>query len=143
MALGLALCFFVIALVHVYWAFGGTKGLHLALPERAAQPVFKPGPLPTLVVAVGMLAVVACILRLSPQIHWDVLAGLPVSWARTSLGLLTVALLLRAVGDFHYVGWGKCWVKRGINHTSFAKMDTRFYVPLCLLLASGLLTMLV
>jgi hypothetical protein len=46
--------------------------------------------------------------------------------------VLALVLLLRAVGDFHYVGFFK-----RIRNTRFAKMDTLIYTPLCLALAVG------
>ena len=39
-----------------------------------------------------------------------------------------------AVGDFTYVGWFK-----RVRHTSFGKMDTRLYTPLCTALGLGCL----
>ena len=44
------------------------------------------------------------------------------------IGLL---FLMRAVGDFKYVGFFK-----SIRETSFAKMDSRFFSPLCLLIST-------
>ena len=47
---------------------------------------------------------------------------------------LALGLLVRAIGDFGYVGFFK---RKGGN--PFARLDTRVYSPLCLLLAAGTL----
>ena len=45
-----------------------------------------------------------------------------------------LVLLLRAIGDFNLVGFFK-----RIRGSAFARMDTWFYSPLCVLLGIGLL----
>jgi hypothetical protein len=58
--------------------------------------------------------------------------GLPralLSWLSYGLAL---GLLLRAVGEFRYVGLFK-----RVRGTKFAVLDTYVYSPLCLLLAVG------
>lgn len=42
-------------------------------------------------------------------------------------------MLLRGVGEFRYVGLFK-----RVKGSRFARNDTRFYSPLCLMLAAGL-----
>jgi hypothetical protein len=41
--------------------------------------------------------------------------------------VISVIFLIRAVGDFKYIGFFK-----RIQETPFAKMDSKFYSPLCL-----------
>ncbi|WP_141432101.1 DUF3995 domain-containing protein [Bacillus sp. 03113] len=47
----------LISLLHFYWAFGGTFGIHAVLPskERENDPAFIPGVFPTIVVAILLL----------------------------------------------------------------------------------------
>ena len=53
-------------------------------------------------------------------------------WTRGAA--LALGLLARAIGDFGYVGFFK---RKGGD--PFARLDTRVYSPLCLLLAAGTL----
>lgn len=118
----------LIALIHVYWAFGGRAGVAYALPTHpeAGKPLFTPGPVATVAVA-GLLALAAWILL--AQGGW-----LPVfvSSYVNRLGALSLAgvFALRTVGDFRYVGLSK-----RVKLTRFARADTRYFTPLCALLA--------
>jgi hypothetical protein len=49
---------------------------------------------------------------------------------------LAIVLIIRAIGDFKYVGFFK-----RIKNTPFARYDTQYYAPLCLYL--GLSTLLI
>jgi hypothetical protein len=130
----------LIALVHVYWALGGQIGLAAAIPNRAAvedpvgsfpsatdEPLFKPGLFATLFVACALAA--ACVLLLAmlsvitlPVPRWLLDVG---GW------VLGGVFLVRAIGDFRYVGFFK-----KVMGTPFAKMDTRVYSPLCVFLGA-------
>lgn len=119
----------IISGIHVYWAFGGKWGMNVAVPQLPEKPdarAFSPGPLLTLFVAVGLAAMAGLHLH---HVGWlDV--PLP-SWL-TTYGLWVIGgiFLLRVIGDFRYVGL----FKRATD-TPFAKMDTAYYIPLCLVLS--------
>jgi hypothetical protein len=116
----------LLAVIHIYWALGGTLGKSRAIPTRDGLPLFTPTPFTTFLVALGLFAMAALnVIRIgwiaAPEISRFVRAGL---W-------LTAAIfLLRAVGDFRYVGFFKRH-----RESRFAKLDTLLYSPLCLLLA--------
>lgn len=115
--------------IHVYWSFGGTWGLAVALPERpdrAGQKAFQPGRGLTLLVAAGLAVMAALHLY---RLDW--LPGTLPGWL-TQYGLLGVGgiFFLRAVGDFRYVGFFKT-----TTETAFARLDTAFYIPLCLVIS--------
>ena len=116
-----------IALLHFYWAAGNRRGASSAVPTRDGQPLFRPGALATASVGVALLLAAALSLE-----YTGVLALSLPPWL-TSLGMWTlgVVFLVRAVGDFRYVGFFK-------RHTGtrFARLDTLFYSPLCLLLSA-------
>lgn len=117
-----------LSLLHVYWALGGGRGFAAAIPTADDKPLFWPSPAMTLVVAFLLLVSAGLVLGnlgfWSPgRIKWLFRAGL---WG------VTAVLTLRAIGDFKYVGFCK-----KVRHTTFAQNDTRFYSPLCLLLAVG------
>lgn len=116
--------------LHVFWALGGGSAMTAVVPERAGKPLFRPGRAATLAVA-GLLFVAAgVVLERGGIAH-----GLPEPLARWGTGLVAVAFLARAVGEFRYVGFFK-----SVRGTRFAVLDTRVYSPLCL--ALGLATAL-
>ena len=57
---------------------------------------------------------------------------IPPGLVRIGCWGVSAALLLRAVGEFRYVGFFK-----RIRGTAFARMDTLLYSPLALLLGTG------
>jgi hypothetical protein len=130
MAIALALINAVLLLaisaLHVYWVVGGQWGRQVALPELAGKAAFRPGPVATLVVALGLAAF--ALLHLA-RVGW-----LPIDLPPrlSQYGLLAVGLIffLRVIGDFRYVGYFK-----RITDTPFARMDTAYYIPLCLVLS--------
>jgi Protein of unknown function (DUF3995) len=109
-----------LAILHVYWAAGGRWGAEAAVPELSSgKPRFRPGPGACLAVAV-MLSIGALCAILPFDAWWRILA----------LRAMAVVFGLRAIGDFRYVGFFK-----RVTRSRFATLDTRFYSPLCVLLA--------
>ncbi|KAB7731938.1 DUF3995 domain-containing protein [Rudanella paleaurantiibacter] len=118
----------LLGFLHVYWAFGGRWGWNQALPERNGVKVLQPHASDCAVVALGLFGMAA--------LHLHPFGWIPISlphWL-TQYGLWVVGgvFLLRALGDFRYVGLFK-----RVRNSQFAYLDTRFYVPLCLLLATN------
>ena len=133
LAVVLAVIFSALALLHMYWALGGRWGIGAALPTRDGMPVFTPGPVVTILVA-GVLAgfaAVALLFRLDQT---------PFSLLTPYAGLLGVAaggtLVLRAVGEFKYVGFFK-----RVRGTKFATYDSWLFSPFCLLSGGGFLAL--
>lgn len=131
-AFALIFIFLMIAAVHFYWALGGKKWADLAIPTNAATSdfLFKPRPVETLAVGisfVGFAYIMAC--EVAFLSHQSTLI-------RYGAWLIPVVFLLRAVGEFRYVGFFK-----KINNTPFAQMDTKYYSPLCL--AVGVLALII
>jgi hypothetical protein len=134
-----AAAFAAIALIHVYWAFGGSLGGEAAVPRArvapgadpsaARPPAFVPTRAATLAVAAA-LAIVALLLAL--QAGWFG-ASLQHGALRAVIGVVAAAMFLRAIGDFRLVGFFK---RR--TDTRFAQLDTWFYSPLCIALGAGL-----
>jgi hypothetical protein len=113
--------------LHVYWANGGKKYLANALPEsiETGKPLFVPTPLMTVAVAIVLLAMgimgLYCVFFVRIQDMGN------INWYTLALG---IAFGLRAIGDFKYVGFAK-----KVTETAFARMDTRYYTPLCTYIA--------
>ena len=125
----LGLVFAALGLVHVAWAFGGLAGgLAAVVPERDGAPLFRPGRLASLTVALLLFLAAALVLA-----RGGVLSSLGQP-AIATLGCWTIAMVMlaRAVGEFRYLGFFK-----RVRGTRFARWDTRLYSPLCLALAIG------
>lgn len=120
--------FVALSLVHVYWLVGGEVGRLAAIPEIDGTPVFQPSTLSTFVVAMG-LAMCTLLIAATAGILTLPLSHAVLAWLTRALA---VVLLLRAIGDFRFVGF----FKRS-HHSRFARLDTAVYSPLCLVLAIG------
>jgi hypothetical protein len=120
--------FTLIAIIHVYWAFGGPWGMHSALPTKSDGNLsFEPHPIVTLGVALGLW--LFALITLGNLGLWD--ASLDRAYIKYGTWAITAIFALRALGDFRYVGFFKT-----TKNTVFAKQDTRFYTPLCVVIAS-------
>ncbi len=115
-----------IGILHFYWAAGGQWAIYAVIPEQNGKPLFRPGPFMTMLVAMGLF-LLALLLLVNLQL---VTIPLPVHFLKASTWAAAGIFLLRAIGDFTYVGL----IKRD-RHTTFARLDTRLYSPLCLYLA--------
>ncbi|MBK8565266.1 MAG: DUF3995 domain-containing protein [Saprospiraceae bacterium] len=121
----LSAIFLALSAIHVYWVLGGKWGLAAAVPTNAGgQPLFRPGPVATLAVAGGLLLMGLTVLVRGGLIQFDWLPDRVGEW---SVWAIAAIFLLRAVGDFRYVGFFK--KERG---ALFARMDKRYFSPLCL-----------
>ena len=114
--------FIIISIFHFYWAFGGKFGSKAVIPEISGKAVFQPPVLATIIVALAMLV--------GAWLSWKSNSNSCAStliYVNLAIGIV---MLIRAVGDFKYVGFFK-----KIKGTTFAQNDTRFYSPLCLLIS--------
>ena len=131
----LCILFFTLGGLHIHWLFGGRFGLEASLPSKEnGEVVLKPKKIDIVLVAVGLLMMGIFYLVKSGIINYS----LP-SWLIQLIGWTIPAIfLLRAVGEFHYVGFFK-----KVRNTKFGKLDTAFFSPLCLFIGIlGLLIML-
>ncbi len=127
----LSFIFLVLGLIHFYWLAGGMWGLEAALPTKEnGEKVLNPGQLDTLVVGIGLIVFsLFYLLR-----GGFVTVSVPMWIFKYGSWIIPILFLLRAVGDFRYVGFFK-----KIKKTKFGVWDTRLFVPLCLAIAlSGL-----
>ncbi len=94
----------IIALVHVYWAFGGKKGVQLAIPKLEGSNAFTPGAGVTLLVAMCLSLFAALSLALIQLVFIEPEMLEYVHWAGIVVGAI---FILRAIGDFKLVGFTK------------------------------------
>jgi hypothetical protein len=124
-----ALVLAAIALLHLYWAAGGSWGGAAAVPEVEGRPTFAPSPAGTLCVAVALL--LAALIVLGQIAVWgDFLPRFLFRWG--TWGVAAV-FFLRALGEFRLVGFFK-----KVRGTRFARWDSALFSPLCLALSLAL-----
>jgi len=126
LALALSLMLFGLSAIHVYWVVGGEWGFAEALPTRIdGVRLLNPRPIDSAIVAIGLF--------LLSGFYLSAIIGLPLTGWILGVGkwIIPLLFLLRAVGDFRYVGLFK-----KIRKTPFGQKDTMFFTPLCLFIAA-------
>lgn len=122
----LILIFFVIGLIHISWVFGHEYGFRASLPmKETGELLFLPKKIDCLIVGLGLLAF---------GFYYLVNSGLfemafPIWLVNYGKWVIPSIFIIRSIGDFRYVGFFK-----SIKSTSFGKLDTKFFSPLCLLI---------
>lgn len=122
----LSTIFILLSLIHLYWLFGGKWGLKNVIPTNSKQDSSKPPPkVATFIVALILTIFGLIYLEKSDFINIKV----PYGIARHGLWIIPSIFTLRAIGEFKYVGFFK-----KIKNTAFAKADTKWFSPLCLII---------
>lgn len=114
-----------LSLVHFYWAFFAKNPPYdQVIPHINGKPALHPTPIKTCIVAFFLAFIAIFTMELSfPFIQCP-------SWVLKLSGtILALVFVIRALGDFHLVGFFK-----SIKDSEFAFYDTRLYSPLCLVL---------
>lgn len=116
-----------ISALHVYWAFGGKFASKDVFPVLEGSKQFPQPPfIATLIVAVLLLVAAGLFLW-----HAGVFTPHLPEWLRqVGVWTVTIIFLLRAIGEFRYVGFFKT-----VRDTGFGRKDTMIYSPLCLFIA--------
>ena len=123
----LAGIFAILSLLHLYWAAGGRFGGGAVIPTGCRRRrLFNPSPFGTILVAAALFAAMLVVLgRLK---IWG--AFVPGWIFYSGTWVIALLFLLRAIGDFRYVGFFK-----SVTDTNFARWDTILFSPLCLFIA--------
>ena len=127
LSLIISFVFLLVSGIHFYWVFGGKWGAEQALPSNEkGEKVLHPKKTDTAVVAIIFLCIALYYLIIA-----NILAMQLPHWMHEYGGwILSMIFFLRALGDFRYVGFFK-----KVKGTPFAIADTKYFSPLCLLLA--------
>lgn len=133
-AIVVSVVLFVIGLIHVYWFLGGRWGVSVVIPMRDNKRLFTPAKSATLVVVLLLWLTAFLLLAQTGLVN----SGLPAWIPHWGSWCAAIVLYLRVIGDFHWLGL----FKRETS-SAFATYDTRVFVPLCFLLASGIVIVLV
>lgn len=113
-----------LALIHFYWAIFGIKDVATVVPTNPKDNnVLAPSKVAT--IAVGLILLLLSLVffyksRLMDEFYW-------INYVSKAVGFL---FLIRALGDFKYVGFFK-----RVKNSKFSKLDTKYYSPLCLIIA--------
>ncbi|MBC3366289.1 DUF3995 domain-containing protein [Pseudomonas sp. SWRI154] len=136
-ARSLVAVFATISLIHMYWALGGRWAASAVVPQvpvkqgGTLRPAFNPSGWLTLLVAIAllMIALLVCLRvgLLAPPVTHRAL-----QWLISAIALVMFA---RAIGESNLVGFFK-----EVKDSTFARLDTWVYSPLCVVLGAGLLT---
>ena len=114
-------------MLHFYWAFGGKRWFIDTLPTSSSGvKKLNPGMIAGLVIASGLLFF--AIIIIGNQGLFD--KYISRIYFRYGTLIIAVIFLLRAIGDFKYVGFFK-----KVKQTKFAINDSKIYSPLCLFIA--------
>mgnify|MGYP002399417443 CR=1 FL=1 len=116
---------FIISLVHFYWALGGRKWANIVFPQFSGtdKPVFSAGNGATVLVAFIFLSFSGLVFLKT----FPVVFRFSSHWIDLGIWMVAGLFLLRAIGEFKYVGFTKT-----IRDTTFAHYDTKIFTPLSL-----------
>jgi Protein of unknown function (DUF3995) len=128
LALLIALIFAVLGLLHFYWAAGGSLGGGAAIPSMAGEKIFTPSALASTTVGILLLLAMYAFIGRVGYLTF----GFPAWLFRLGTAIIAVLFLLRAIGEFRYVGFFK-----SIRDSEFAVWDNYLFSPLCLFIAAS------
>lgn len=119
--------FLLLSILHFYWAFGGKLWYADVLPTNTSGlKKLNPGMIAGFVVAFGLLFF--AIIMVGNHGLFD--NYIKVKYFRYGTLIIAAIFLLRAIGDFKYIGFFK-----KIKRTKFAINDSIIYSPLCLFIS--------
>jgi len=120
----LFIIFFSLACLHIYWGLGGRWGADAAVPATEHnEKLIKPKMRECFTVALWLLIFAFFVLIRAGIIRLH----LPVVLSNFGLWIIAILFIIRAIGEFKYVGFFK-----KIKSTRFAELDTKYFSPLCL-----------
>ncbi|WP_147677450.1 DUF3995 domain-containing protein [Algibacter pacificus] len=127
LSLVLSLVFFVLAVIHFNWFFGGKFGIDVSLPTNEhGKRVLNPKKIDSAIVGLALLAFCCFYFYKS-----GIIALYLPHWIMEYTGwIISIIFFIRAIGDFKYVGFFK-----KVKQTTFGEMDTTYFSPLCLVIS--------
>jgi hypothetical protein len=126
-AIILILIFLFLSGIHIYWGFGGKLLSDAVLPTKDDNvKVMMPGIIPTFIVALGLLGFAFVVFVKIVELDFKIPYWFDIVH-KYGLWVIAIIFILRAVGEFNYVGFFKKY-----KQTKFGQNDTKYYSPLCL-----------
>jgi glucan phosphoethanolaminetransferase (alkaline phosphatase superfamily) len=124
----LFIIFLILGLLHFYWFFGGKWGLQQVVPtKKDGTHSISPPKFATFIVALVLISFGIIYLAKTNFIA----VQLPKMIVDYTYWLVPSLFIIRAIGDFNYVGFFK-----KVKHTTFAKADSKWFTPLCVCIGS-------
>ena len=128
LAIILFVIFFILGLIHLNWALGSKQGIDKTIPTKEnGEKLFTPRKIDSTAVGLGLIVFGLFYLIVSGLISFE----LPVWLIKYGAWIIPGIFILRAIGEFKYIGLFK-----RIKQTEFGKLDTKLYSPLCLLIGT-------
>nr|WP_288932106.1 DUF3995 domain-containing protein [uncultured Allomuricauda sp.] len=122
----LSLILIGLGMIHFNWVIGGKFGFVETLPTKEnGERVLNPKKIDSAIVGIGLIAFGFFYVLKSGLIEYN----LPEWIIKYGSWIIPIIFLLRAVGEFKYVGFFK-----SVRKTDFAKLDTKLFSPLCLII---------
>ena len=128
----LSLILIGLGIVHFNWVIGGKFGFVESLPTKEnGERILNPKKIDSAIVGIGLTAFGIFYILKSGVIEYNT----PEWIMRYGSWIIPVIFILRAIGEFKYVGFFK-----SVKKTDFGKLDTKLFSPLCLIIGiSGIL----
>ncbi|MGX1929522.1 DUF3995 domain-containing protein [Flagellimonas sp. 2504JD4-2] len=129
LAILLSIVLITLALLHFFWALFGIKEPEAVVPTaEGSNKVKTPGKLMAVLVGIILLGFAFVFInKVANYVNYP--------WLKYVSFGIGVVFIVRALGDFKYVGFFKT-----AKNSKFSALDTRYYSPLCLLM--GILVLL-
>lgn len=126
LAMILSSIFLILGLIYVYWTLGGEFGFAQSLPtNEEGERLLNPKKVDSAIMGLGLFLFALFYIFKSGIIDHNM-----PDWVMKYGGWIIPSIfILRAIGDFKYVGFFK-----KLKDTDFAKRDTKFFSPLCLII---------
>ncbi|WP_456867245.1 DUF3995 domain-containing protein [Galbibacter sp. BG1] len=122
----LSLILIVLGMIHLNWVIGGKFGYVESLPTKEnGERVLNPKKIDSAIIGIGLIAFGIFYMIESGLIEYS----LPEWIIKYGGWIIPIIFLLRAVGEFKYVGFFK-----SVRKTDFGKLDTKLFSPLCLII---------
>lgn len=122
----LSLILIGLGMIHFNWVIGGKFGFTESLPTKEnGERVLNPKKIDSAIVGIGLTVFGIFYIFKSGLIEFNLPEWIMkfVSW------IIPLIFLLRAIGEFKYVGFFK-----SVKKTDFGKLDTKFFSPLCFII---------
>lgn len=132
----LSIILIVLGLIHFNWTIGGDFGFSESLPTKeSGERVLNPKKIHSAIVGIGLTVFGIFYILKSGFIEYN----LPEWIMKYGSWLIPILFLLRAIGDFKYIGFFK-----SIKSTDFGKLDYKLFSPLCLIIGiAGIIIQLI
>ena len=136
LSISLSIILIALGMIHFNWVIGGKFGFKESLPtNESGERVLNPKKIDSAIVGIGLTIFGVFYVFKSGLVEY----ALPEWIMKYGSWIIPIIFILRSIGEFKYVGFFK-----RVRNTNFAKLDTKFFSPLCLIIGiTGILIQLI